>query len=160
MPHSDTQVVGLISDTHGLIRPGVHDALMGVELILHAGDVGGSAILDELRLIAPVRAVFGNTDPPGEPGLEDEIAIKVGGLRLHVSHGHEVGSPTPVRLAARYEADVVIYGHTHRPLVTRHDGRLFVNPGAAGPKRFDISPNVGRLIIANGKAEVQIVDVA
>ena len=160
MPHSDTHVVGLISDTHGLIRPRVHDALTGVELILHAGDVGGSAILDELRLIAPVRAVFGNTDPPGEPGLEDEIAIKVGGLRLHVSHGHEVGSPTPVRLAARYDADVVIYGHTHRPLVTRHDGRLFVNPGAAGPKRFDISPNVGRLIIANGKAEVQIVDVA
>jgi len=160
MPHSDTHVLGLISDTHGLIRPGVHDALMGVELILHAGDVGGSAILDELRLIAPVRAVFGNTDPPGEPGLEDEIAIKVGGLRLHVSHGHEVGSPTPVKLAARYDADVVIYGHTHRPLVTRHDGRLFVNPGAAGPKRFDISPNVGRLIIANGKAEVQIVDVA
>jgi len=160
MPHSDTHVVGLISDTHGLIRPRVHDALTGVELILHAGDVGGSAILDELRLIAPVRAVFGNTDPPGEPGLEDEIAIKVGGLRLHVSHGHEVGSPTPVRLAARYDADVVIYGHTHRPLVTRHDGRLFVNPGAAGPKRFDISPNVGRLIIANGKAEVEIVDVA
>jgi putative phosphoesterase len=160
MPHSDTHVVGLISDTHGLIRPRVHDALTGVELILHAGDVGGSAILDELRLIAPVRAVFGNTDPPGEPELEDEIAIEVGGLRVHVSHGHEVGSPTPAKLAARYDADVVIYGHTHRPLVTRHDGRLFVNPGAAGPKRFDISPNVGRLIIANGKAEVEIVDVA
>lgn len=160
MPHSDTHVVGLISDTHGLIRPRVHDALTGVELILHAGDVGGSAILDELRLIAPVRAVFGNTDSRGEPGLEDEIAIEVGGLHVHVSHGHEVGSPTPAKLAARYDADVVIYGHTHRPLVTRHDGRLFVNPGAAGPKRFDISPNVGRLIIANGKAEVEIVDVA
>ena len=160
MAHSEAHVVGLISDTHGLIRPRVHDALTGVELILHAGDVGGPAILDELRLIAPVRAVFGNTDPPGEPGLEDEIAIEVGGLRVHVSHGHEVGSPTPAKLAARYDADVVIYGHTHRPLVTRHDGRLFVNPGAAGPKRFDISPNVGRLIIANGKAEVEIVDVA
>ena len=160
MPHSDTHLLGLISDTHGLIRPGVHDALTGVELILHAGDVGGSAILDELRLIAPVRAVFGNTDPPGEPGLEDEIAIEVGGLRVHVSHGDEVGSPTPAKLAARYNADVVIYGHTHRPLVTRHDGRLFVNPGAAGPKRFNISPNVGRLVIANGNAEVEIVDVA
>jgi putative phosphoesterase len=160
MPHPDTHVLGLISDTHRLIRPGVHDALTGVELILHAGDVGGSAILDELRLIAPVRAVFGNTDPPGEPALEGEIAIEVGGLRVHVSHGHEVGSPTPAKLAARYDADVVIYGHTHRPLVTRHDGRLFVNPGAAGPRRFNISPNVGRLIIANGKAEVEIVDVA
>ena len=160
MPYSDTHVLGLISDTHGLIRPGIHDVLTGVELILHAGDVGGSAILDELRLIAPVRAVFGNTDPPGEPGLEGEIAIQVGGLSVHVSHGHEVGSPTPAKLAARYDADVVIYGHTHRPLVTRHDGRLFVNPGAAGPRRFNISPNVGRLIIANGKAEVEIVDVA
>src|ERR1700680_2881906 len=160
MPHSNTHVLGLISDTHGLIRPRIHDVLTGVELILHAGDVGGSAILDELRLIAPVRAVFGNTDPPGEPGLEAEIVIEVGGLRVHVSHGHEVGSPTPVKLATRYDADVVIYGHTHRPLVTRHDGRLFVNPGAAGPKRFTISPNVGRLTIANGKAEVEIVDVA
>jgi uncharacterized protein len=159
MPHSDTHVLGLISDTHGLIRPGVHNVLMGVELILHAGDVGGTATLDELRLIAPVRAVFGNTDPPGEPGLEGEIVIELGGLRIHVSHGHEVGSPTPAKLAARYDADVVIYGHTHRPLVTRHDGRLFVNPGAAGPRRFDISPNVGRLIIADGKAEAEIVDV-
>jgi putative phosphoesterase len=160
MPHPDTHVLGLISDTHGLVRPGVHDALTGVELILHAGDVGGSTILDELRLIAPVRAVFGNTDPPGEPGLESEITLEVGGLRVHVSHGHEVGSPTPAKLAARYDADVVIYGHTHRPIVTRHDGRLFVNPGAAGPRRFNISPNVGRLIIANGKAEVEIVDLA
>ncbi len=160
MPLSDTHVLGLISDTHGLVRPGVHDALTGVELILHAGDVGGSTILDELRLIAPVRAVFGNTDPPGEPELESEIALEVGGLRVHVSHGHEVGSPTPAKLAARYDADVIIYGHTHRPLVTRHDGRLFVNPGAAGPRRFNISPNVGRLIIARGRAEVEIIDLA
>jgi uncharacterized protein len=160
MPLSDTHVLGLISDTHGLVRPGVHDALTGVELILHAGDVGGSAILEELRLIAPVAAVFGNTDPPGEPPLEGGIMIEVGGLRVHVSHGHEVGSPTPAKLAARYDADVVVYGHTHRPLVTRHDGRLFVNPGSAGPKRFNISPSVGRLIIANGTAEVEIVDVA
>ena len=159
MPHSEPYVLGLISDTHGLVRPGVHEALMGVELILHAGDLGGSAILDELRLIAPVKAVFGNTDPPGEPGLVEEIVVEVGGLHVHVSHGHEVGSPTPAKLAVRYDADVVVYGHTHRPLVTRHDGRLFVNPGAAGPKRFDISPTVGKLIIANGKAEVEIIDI-
>jgi putative phosphoesterase len=160
MPHSDTHVFGLISDTHGLIRPGVHDALARAELILHAGDVGGSAILDELRLIAPVKAVFGNTDPPGEPELVDDIVIEVDGLRVHISHGHEVGSPTPAKLAARYDADVVIYGHTHRPLVTRHDGRLFVNPGAAGPKRFNLSPSVGVLTIANGKAEAEIIGIA
>ena len=160
MPHSDAHVLGLISDTHGLIRPGVHDALTGVELILHAGDVGGSAILDELRLIAPVKAVYGNTDPLGEPGLAEEIVLEVGGLRVHVSHGHEVGSPTPANLAVRYGADVVVYGHTHRPLVTRHDGRLFVNPGSAGAKRFNIAPSVGKLIIANGKPEVEIIDIA
>jgi len=159
MSHSDAHVVGLISDTHGLMRPGVHAALTGVELILHAGDVGGSEILDELRLIAPVRAVLGNTDPPGEPGLAEEIVLEVGGLRLHVSHGHELGSPTPAKLAARYDADVVVYGHTHRPLVTQHDGRLFVNPGAAGAKRFNISPSVGKMTIANGKAEIEIIDI-
>jgi uncharacterized protein len=160
MSHSDAHVLGLISDTHGLIRPGVHGALMGVELILHAGDVGGAAILDELRLIAPVKAVFGNTDPPDHPELSTELSLEVNGLRVHVSHGHEVGSPTPDRLAARYDAEVVVYGHTHRPLVTRRDATLFVNPGAAGPKRFSISPSVGRLTIVDGRAEVEIIDVS
>jgi putative phosphoesterase len=159
MPHPDTHVLGLIADTHGLIRPGVHQALTGVELILHAGDVGGPEILDELRLIAPVKAVFGNTDAPDEPELSDQILIDVDGVRVHVSHGHEVGSPTPAKLAARYDADVVIYGHTHRQLITRLEGRLFVNPGSAGPKRFSLSPSVGRLTIANGNAEVEIIDL-
>jgi len=160
MPHSDTHVLGLIADTHGLIRPGVYEALTGVELILHAGDVGGASILEELRMIAPVRAVFGNTDPPGEPDLAEEILIEVDGVRVHVSHGHEVGSPTPAKLATRYDADVIIYGHTHRQLVTQLDGRLFVNPGAAGPKRFNLSPSVGRLTISNGSAEAEIVDLS
>jgi putative phosphoesterase len=133
---------------------------MGVELILHAGDVGAAAILEELRLIAPVKAVFGNTDPPDDPELSTELTLVVNGLRVHVSHGHEVGSPTPDKLAARYDADVVIYGHTHRQLVTRRDGRLFVNPGAAGPKRFNISPSVGRLTIVDGRAEVEIIDLS
>ena len=81
-------------------------------------------------------------------------------MRVHVSHGHEVGSPTPAKLATRYDADVIIYGHTHRQLVTQLDGRLFVNPGAAGPKRFNLSPTVGRLTISNGSAEVEIVDLS
>jgi putative phosphoesterase len=152
-------LIGLISDTHGLLRPAVHEALKGVGLILHAGDVGGSAILDELRLIAPVRAVFGNTDPPGDAELAEKIVMTVDNVTLHVSHGHECGSPTPERLAERYDADVVVYGHTHKALVTRLGGRLFVNPGAAGPRRFSLAPSVGRLTISGGSAEVEIVEI-
>jgi len=159
MSDSQTRVVGLISDTHGLLRPGVHEALTGVDLILHSGDVGGSEILDELRLIAPVKAVFGNTDPENHPELTEAITVAIDGIRVHVSHGHEVGSPTPAKLAVRYDADVVVFGHTHRPLVSRLGNQLFVNPGAAGPKRFDITPSVARLTIGRGKAEVEIVDI-
>lgn len=159
MSDSPTRVVGLISDTHGLLRPGVHEALTGVDLILHSGDVGGSEILDELRLIAPVKAVFGNTDPENHPELTEALTVAIDGIRVHVSHGHEVGSPTPAKLAARYDADVVVFGHTHRPLVSRLGNQLFVNPGAAGPKRFDITPSVARLTIERGKAEVEIVDI-
>ena len=77
-----------------------------------------------------------------------------------MSHGHEVGSPTPAKLAARYDADIVVYGHTHKQLVTKLDRQLFVNPGAAGPKRFSLSPSVARLSIAGGRMEVKIVDLA
>jgi putative phosphoesterase len=130
-----------------------------VALILHAGDVGGSGILDELRLIAPVLAVFGNTDPIGDPELTEKIVMNLDDVSVHVSHGHECGSPTPQRLADRYGADVVVYGHTHRPLVTKLGGRLFVNPGAAGPKRFNLAPSVARLTITGGNAEVEIVEI-
>ena len=150
-------VIGLIADTHGLVRPGVHDALAGVAFMLHAGDVGGDAVLDELALIAPVYAVFGNTDPPGDPRLTREIVRELGGLSLHVSHGHELGSPTPAALFGRYAQDVLVYGHTHRQLVTRADGRVAINPGAAGPRRFDVVPGVARLTIANGTADVELI---
>lgn len=152
-------VVGVISDTHGLVRPAVHQALAGVELILHAGDVGGDAVLHELALIAPVLAVYGNTDLPGDPRLAAEIERSIGGVRIHVSHGHELGSPTPAKLLGRYAADVIVYGHTHRALVTRADGRLVVNPGAAGPRRFDLMPSVARLTIGAGAAEVELLEL-
>jgi hypothetical protein len=149
-------VVGLISDTHGLVRPQVHTALAGVELILHAGDVGGDEVLDELALIAPVLAVYGNTDAPGDPRLRESIERTIGGVSIHVSHGHEVGSPTPARLLERYAARVIVYGHTHRQLVTRADGRLVVNPGAAGARRFKLEPSVARLTIVDGEADVEL----
>jgi putative phosphoesterase len=150
-------LIGLISDTHGLLRAAVFDALAGVELILHAGDVGPDSLLDELAAIAPVEAVYGNTDAPGRPRLASAIERTIGGLSIHVSHGHEVGRPTPERLLAAYPADVIVYGHTHRQLVARADGRLVVNPGAAGARRFDLRPTVARLTIVDGRADVELV---
>jgi uncharacterized protein len=158
---SDAQahVIGLISDTHGLVRASVHRALSGVELILHAGDVGGDEILDELALIAPVLAVYGNTDAPGDPRLAESIERTIGGVRVHVSHGHELGSPTPAKLLERYPADVIVYGHTHKQLVVRADQRLVVNPGAAGARRFKLEPSVARLTIAGGAAEIELISL-
>jgi putative phosphoesterase len=150
-------LVGLVSDTHGLLRPEVFPALEGVELILHAGDVGGQGILDELGAIAPVHAVFGNTDPPGEPNLRARVALNCEGLSVHVSHGHELGSPTAERLLARYTADIIVFGHTHKPLVERSGARLVVNPGAAGPRRFNLKPSVARMSVNDGQADVEIV---
>jgi putative phosphoesterase len=159
-PNARPFVIGVISDTHGLVRPDVHTALSGVELILHAGDVGGDDIIDELSLIAPVRAVYGNTDAPGQPRLAAAIDIDIGGVSIHVSHGHETGSPAPAKLLERYSADVVIYGHTHRPLVVRAGERLVLNPGAAGARRFDIMPSVARLTIVDGRADATLVDLS
>jgi uncharacterized protein len=155
-----TRVIGLISDTHGLVRPDVFLAFEGVEAIFHAGDVGGREVLDILAKIAPVQAVFGNTDMPDDPGLCRHFTETVGGLTVHVSHGHELGSPTPARLLERYDADVIVYGHTHRPLVTMSGRRLVVNPGAAGPRRFHLLPSVARLTVRDGVAAADIIDLS
>jgi putative phosphoesterase len=154
----DVIIIGLVSDTHGLVRPGVFEALNGVSRILHAGDVGGRSVLDELQVIAPVLAVYGNVDPPGPP-LDAQHLIRAGGLTVHVSHGHELGSPTPEKLLDAYSADVLVYGHTHRALIHRAEGRLVINPGAAGPRRFNAAPSVARLTIARGWADVEIVEL-
>jgi putative phosphoesterase len=151
------RVVGLVADTHGLVRPDIFSALDGVELILHAGDVGGVEVLTELATIAPIEAVAGNTDPPGSPGLVAFLDREIDGVRIHVSHGHEVGRPTPERLLARYPHEVLVYGHTHRQLITRAEGRLVINPGAAGPRRFNLLPSVGKLVIEDGRADAEIV---
>lgn len=150
-------VVGLVSDTHGLVRPELFRALGGVELILHAGDVG-DGVLPQLRAIGPVRAVYGNTDPPGQPGLAASLDIDIDGHTIHISHGHEVGvSPTPEILLSRYTADVIVFGHTHKPLIERSGERLVVNPGAAGPRRFDLKPSVARMTVTGAGIEVEIV---
>lgn len=151
-------LIGLVSDTHGLVRPEIFEALRGVALILHAGDVGGQGVLDELWVIAPVQAVYGNTDTPGDPNLRSHLAVDVEGRSIHVSHGHELsGGPTAEKLLARYTADIIVYGHTHKPLVQRAGSRLVVNPGAAGPRRFKLKPSVARLTVSASQADVEIV---
>lgn len=137
-------LVGLISDTHGQIRREALHALRGADLILHAGDVGGRAVLDALEAVAPVRAVLGNVDVP-DGTLQSSIDCDLEGIRVHVSHGHELGRPTPERLAARYDAGVIIFGHTHTALVQPIASTLVINPGAAGPRRFNLRPSVGLL---------------
>ena len=153
----DDCLIGLVSDTHGLFRTEIREALAGVSLILHAGDVGGERVLRPLREIAPVRAVFGNTDDPADPGLRKSIELTLGGRSIHVSHGHELGSPTPERMRRAYPADILVFGHTHRAIVEEADGRLIVNPGAAGPRRFNLMPSVARLSIVNATAAAEIV---
>jgi putative phosphoesterase len=148
--------IGLIADTHGLMRPEAAQALAGVDLILHAGDVGGRAVIAWLEAIAPVRAVSGNTDGHGE--YPASFACLLEGTRIHVSHGHEVGRPTPERLAAKYTADVIVYGHTHRPLVQNVGATLVINPGAAGPRRFDLHPSVAILTLP--ERDVRLIPLA
>ncbi len=134
--------------------------LDGVELILHAGDVGSRDVLIELAAIAPVQAVYGNVDDIHTPELEMHRWLDREGWQVHVSHGHEVGRPTPEVLLARYpDAGVLVFGHTHRALVHRAGSRLVVNPGAAGPRRFDVLPSVALLHLTPGNAEVEIVTI-
>ncbi len=151
-------LVGLISDTHGLIRAEALAALAGVELILHAGDVGSFAVLRELQGLAPVHAVVGNTDDP-ILGLPPQVHLTLGGLSIHMSHGHEAGSPTPDNLVRRYSADVIIYGHTHKPLITTRGKTLIVNPGAAGARRFNLQPSIGLLRIDDGAGSAEIIEL-
>jgi uncharacterized protein len=142
-----------------MVRPSVFEALAGVELILHAGDVGPDDVLHELQVIAPVRAVRGNTDAPGNPRLPHEQVLEIDGVSIHVRHGHELGSPTPEKLLAAYSQRVLVYGHTHRQLITQADERLVINPGAAGARRFDLLPTVARLTIDRGVPRVELVSL-
>lgn len=144
--------IGLISDTHGQLRASALAALEGVELILHAGDVGDPDILAELGALAPVHAVFGNTD-----GFEvrartrERVELELEGWRVLVTHGHELGSPNAARLHdAHPHAQVIVYGHTHVQRIDELPGVLVVNPGAAGPARFRLAPSLALLELAAG----------
>lgn len=144
--------VGIISDTHGKLRAEVFRHFAGVEHILHAGDIGGRDVLAELEAIAPVDAVFGNTDSYDMRGfVEAVVETELAGHAVVVVHGHQLGSPTPEGLAHAFpRADVVVFGHTHRPLEMRIGRQLFINPGGAGAPRFGLTPSIGVLELPAG----------
>ncbi len=152
--------VGLISDTHGKLRNQVFSAFEGVDRILHAGDIGPYDLVVELEAIAPVTAVFGNMDRFDVRERVDEVAeLEIAGRRVVVIHGHQLGSPKPGSLrAALPDADVIVYGHTHKPLVDRTEGVLVVNPGAAGAARFGLEPSVALLTFDDGP-EIELIEL-
>jgi uncharacterized protein len=139
--------VGLISDTHGKLRPEVFDRFHSVDLILHAGDIGSPDIITELETIAPVRAVHGNTDDFAIRKLYgEELDEELEGKYIKVVHGHMLGSPNPANLRAAYvHADLIVYGHTHKALCDDASRPIVVNPGAAGPARFNLKASVAIL---------------
>jgi putative phosphoesterase len=148
-------VIGLISDTHGLVRPQALDALRGVDLIIHAGDIGKAEVLDALGAVAPLHAIRGNNDRGDwAKKLPDTKIISIGGTKLFLIHDvNDLDFDHSERGVA-----VVISGHSHKPSIVERDGVLFVNPGSAGPRRFKLPVAVGKLQIADGKLKAEIIE--
>jgi uncharacterized protein len=147
---------GVISDTHGLLRPEAVKAIEGVDMIIHAGDIGKPEILEALRVIAPVIAVRGNNDT-GDWALtlpETEV-VEVGRIALYVLHDVHALDLDPA--AAGFDA--VISGHSHQPAMARHRGVLFVNPGSAGPRRFKLPVSLARLSIRGETLDAQLINL-
>jgi len=145
--------LGIISDTHGMLRPEVFRVFAKVDYILHAGDIGSVDLITELESLAPLYAVWGNTDGPDlRRVLPEVIQMRLEGFDFLVVHGHQLGSPTPEGLHQRWpDAEVIIYGHTHMPLLETVDQVVTVmNPGGAGARRFDLPASVGIMELEPG----------
>ena len=148
--------IGLISDTHGLLRDTAVEALAGSDVIIHAGDVDTQDILDALKKIAPVFPVRGNMDRnPDAAGLPKYKIVEIDGISIYVVHDLYQLDLDPA--AAGFE--VVVSGHSHRPKIKYKDGVLYINPGSAGPKRFTLPISVGMLEIKNGRITPRIIEL-
>jgi len=149
-------LIGVISDTHGLLRPEATAALAGAEHILHAGDVGDARILDQLRQIAPVTAIRGNVDVHGECSLLPPTeAVEVGGKLFYLVHSvHDIDIDP---IAA--QVDVVVSGHSHNPGIEHKNGVMYLNPGSAGPRRFKLPVSVALVRIDENGADARIVEL-
>jgi uncharacterized protein len=147
-------IIGVISDTHGLLRPEALDALQGSNYIIHAGDVGDPQILDQLAAIAPVTAVRGNVDHGAwAQKIPATNILEIGEILIYVLHRIQDFDLKPE--AAKFAA--VIYGHSHVHKQEWKNGVLYFNPGSAGPRRFKLPVSLGRLLLTNGKLESEIV---
>lgn len=145
--------LGVISDTHGMLRREVFDVFKEVDHILHGGDVGRLDLLVELEAIAPVTAVYGNSDDFEIRAKLPQVAeLELEGFLITVTHGDQLGSPTPAKLHAAFPtAEIIIYGHSHKPLLELVDKTVTVmNPGGAGAPRFNLKPSVGILELEPG----------
>jgi putative phosphoesterase len=148
--------VGLISDTHGLLRPEAVAFLRGSDFIVHGGDIGHAGVLEELAALAPVTAVRGNNDKAAWAGAVPETAVlQVGAVRIYVVH--DLGDVERDPEAAGFQ--VVVSGHSHRPSVTERAGVLYVNPGSAGPRRFKLPITVGELMIVEKSVTARVVEL-
>jgi len=148
--------IGVISDTHGLVRPEAIAALRGCELILHAGDIGRPEVLDALRYIAPVVAIRGNVDKGAwaEP-LPEREAVRIDGHCIYLLHNLKELDLNPVTAGF----DVVVSGHSHQPRIEREEGVLYLNPGSAGPRRFKLPVSIGRLMLSDEELQGEIVEL-
>lgn len=145
--------IGLISDTHGLLRPEARVALKGVDRIIHAGDICDAQVLRELETIAPVDAVRGNNDRGGwAEALPEKLRLELGGVSIYVVHDLHDLDIDPQAAGIK----VVVSGHSHRPLAKMENGVLYVNPGSAGPRRFRLPISLGVLEIADGVPRVRL----
>ncbi|SRR5579871_1255765 len=149
-------IVGVISDTHGLLRPEAVELLRGSEHIIHAGDIGSPEIIPELRKIARVTAIRGNVDMQvwAQAFAETEV-VELGGLHIYIIHDANAIDLNPK--AAGFAA--VISGHSHQPKQETRNGVLYFNPGSAGPRRFKLPISVGRMEIVDGKMSAEILEV-
>lgn len=149
--------IGLIADTHGVLRPEAVAFLRGSDAILHAGDIGAPAILEQLAAIAPLTAVRGNIDTAGwAASIPDTVDLELAGIAVHMLHDVKTLDREPAAHGIR----VVVAGHSHRPGCHERDGVLFVNPGSAGPRRFRLPISVGELRIGAGTVDVHLQDLA
>lgn len=152
-----TTEIGVISDTHGLVRPEAIDALAGSELILHAGDIGKPDVLEKLRSIAPVIAVRGNNDK-GEwvEAIPERETIQIESVSIHLLHIIQELSIVPQSVGIH----LIISGHSHKPLIQERDGVLYLNPGSAGPRRFKLPVSIAQLRICDRQVEAEIIELS